>query len=475
MRRDHPVLKMAGVALAYWATAKLGLMLAIPPGYASAVWPPAGVALAALLIGGYRLWPGVLLGSLVANLGVGSAGSTSAIVALSIAVGASLQALAGAALLRRVVGYPTALEDARQISRFTLLAGPVACLISASWGATTLWSVGALAAPDVPRSWLTWWCGDMLGAMTITPLLLVLFGEPRAAWRRRRTTVALPLCLAFAVTVLAYVQVSHWERERLQRNFVQLAEPLDDLLKANLLEYVETIEALRDFHAASASIDDEEFKTFADGPLSRHPGIAALSWLPVVKHQDRAAFEARLTARHRTPMEITERRADGSVARAGERSQYMPVEYVQPFADNRHAVAYDVLSDPRRRAAINAAITADHAIATGPVRLARANDEYSLLVYIPVLSAHQAPGPPDQRRAALLGCYAMVIHVGELIRDSIAPSELSGVSLEITDVTEGETPSSPREVERRRAFALRPPRHAPIADGRPHRLRPPAR
>lgn len=100
---------------AYVARGKLGLLLAIPPGYATAVWPPSGIALGALLILGSRFWPAVWLGSFLTNLGISFADGSLALQPGSIApatllgAGAALQGLAGATLIRRLVGFPSAL------------------------------------------------------------------------------------------------------------------------------------------------------------------------------------------------------------------------------------------------------------------------------------------------------------------------------------------------------------------------------
>src|SRR4051812_33628997 len=99
------------VTAAYYGAGRLGLLLAIPPGYATVVWPPSGIALASLLLLGYRVWPGVLLGSFLLNVAVTFDARTSGALILSlalpagIAVGAALQALVGALLVRRFVGF----------------------------------------------------------------------------------------------------------------------------------------------------------------------------------------------------------------------------------------------------------------------------------------------------------------------------------------------------------------------------------
>src|SRR5947207_1356600 len=103
------------LAVAYWISGRLGLLLAVPPGYATAVWPPSGVALIGILLLGGRHWPGIWLGSFCVNLGMAlDASSTEAIlkslaIAGSIGLGASMQAAVGARLVRRFVGWPAAL------------------------------------------------------------------------------------------------------------------------------------------------------------------------------------------------------------------------------------------------------------------------------------------------------------------------------------------------------------------------------
>ncbi|HYI87837.1 MAG TPA: MASE1 domain-containing protein, partial [Burkholderiales bacterium] len=102
------------VAAAYFGAAKLSLLVAIPPGYATAVWPPSGIALAALLLGGTRLWPAVLAGSFLANITIDGV----IFAALTIAAGSSLQAVAMAALVRRHVDAPHRFDNIDHVVRF---------------------------------------------------------------------------------------------------------------------------------------------------------------------------------------------------------------------------------------------------------------------------------------------------------------------------------------------------------------------
>ncbi len=108
--RRVPVWAQAGLlAAVYFAAAKLSLLLAIPPGYATAVWPPSGIALAATLALGNRVWPGVWVGAALVNLTVESSWLASAL----IGTGNTLEALAGATLIRRFIGVPYRFERAQ--------------------------------------------------------------------------------------------------------------------------------------------------------------------------------------------------------------------------------------------------------------------------------------------------------------------------------------------------------------------------
>jgi integral membrane sensor domain MASE1 len=193
---------------------RLSLLMAIPPGYATACWPAAGLALACMLVGGAGVWPGVVLGSGLVNVATTFDGRTpaaaiaSCAVALSIGLGAGLQAGVGAALVRRFVGYPGALDRDRDIARFLLIAGPVSCLASATWGVTTLLVASRVPPAAYGLNWATWFVGDTIGSVLFAPVALTFLGEPREAWRRRRQTVAVPLAVGFTAVTLLFVRAS---------------------------------------------------------------------------------------------------------------------------------------------------------------------------------------------------------------------------------------------------------------------------
>ncbi len=192
-----------GVAVMYVATAKLGFLLAIDPGNVTAVWPPSGIALAALLIGGNRLWPGVWLGAFVANTWMHKGLAVSGVdfaVGTAIGAGSVLQAWAGAEALRQWIGTNDPLGRAMHVFRFVLVAIAM-CVISSTLGVASLYAAGIKSSSELGVLWLTWWLGDLVGVLVVTPLFLA-WGLPAASGRSGRLGEALLMFITLAVTSL---------------------------------------------------------------------------------------------------------------------------------------------------------------------------------------------------------------------------------------------------------------------------------
>ncbi len=431
-----------GLAAAYFITGKLGLLLAIPPGYATAVWPPSGIALAGMLIFGYRAWPGVLFGSFLVNVGVSfDTGSAAAIVksltvAASIGAGAALQALAGAFLIRRFVGFPTALDDERDVGRFFVLGGVVSSVVNATWSVSTLFLAGVIAENHYLFSWWTWWVGDSIGILIVTPLVLAWAAEPRESWRRRRLSVSIPLCAAFAMAAFVFVRASAWEQERIRNEFIQRAESTGDALKRSLGQHLEVLESIGDFRAGSPSFGWPEFRAFVAGPLERHPGLRAVSWNPRVPDRDRAEHEAALKRDGFADAGITERNAEGQLVPAARRSEHVFVRYIEPHQQNRPALGYDVASDPTRRDALDRARDSGKAVATARIQLVQdVRREPGFLVFLPVYRDRDAGDTLEERRAALVGYMTGVFRVADLVDSSVKNVDSEEIELALRDTS----------------------------------------
>jgi signal transduction histidine kinase len=163
-----------GLALAYFLGGRFGLSLAFVHSSVTAVWPPTGIALTALLWRGPRLWPGVFLGAFLVNLAAsGTVGSS-----IGIATGNTLEAVCGAWLVCRYAGGMKAFERTATLFQFMLLAAVLSTLPSASIGVTSLLAGGQARWDRLGSIWLTWWLGDMTSNITLAPLLVVWLAQP---------------------------------------------------------------------------------------------------------------------------------------------------------------------------------------------------------------------------------------------------------------------------------------------------------
>ncbi|MFN2556786.1 MAG: MASE1 domain-containing protein [Nitriliruptorales bacterium] len=186
--------RILGLAAAYLVTAKLGLLLAVPPGVATPVWPPTGISLAALLLLGPRLWPGVALGAFAANLQPGV--PLTAVIAISI--GNTLEAVVGTLLLRHVAGFRS-IERVRDVLALATLGALVSTTISATFGSTALLATGTIGASEYPYQWRVWWLGDAMGDLLVAPLILAWAGRVPRAWRAKRLLEGVTLAVAIGV------------------------------------------------------------------------------------------------------------------------------------------------------------------------------------------------------------------------------------------------------------------------------------
>ena len=178
--RDLPLLgALAGV---YFVAGKLGLKLALVNASASAVWPCTGITLAAFLILGYRVWPFILTGAFLVNLTTAGSVATS----VGIAVGNTLEGVVGCYLVTRFAGGQHAFERAHDVFKFGFLAGMVSTTVSATIGVTSLALGGFAEWAMYGPIWCTWWLGDAVGAVVVTPLALLWRENPRLEWTRKQ-------------------------------------------------------------------------------------------------------------------------------------------------------------------------------------------------------------------------------------------------------------------------------------------------
>src|SRR5437667_2208294 len=184
------------LTLVYFIAGKFGLMLASLHASASPAWPPAGIALAALIVLGYRAWPAIFVGAFLVNLSTAGNVATS----LAVASGNTLEAMCGAWLVNRFAGGTTVFNRPQGVFKFAL-AAVVSTIISPAFGVTSLALAGFADWTNYGAIWLTWWLGDTTSDLLIAPLIILWSIASKRRWNRREAVeVGILLLLLFVLS-----------------------------------------------------------------------------------------------------------------------------------------------------------------------------------------------------------------------------------------------------------------------------------
>ena len=417
------------IVAVYLGTRRFSDMLALPPGYATPFFPPAGVGLALAVSAGWRMLPGVALGALLLHLpgawlGPAVAPLTGALAALATTIGSTVQAGVGAYLFRRMV-HP-AIDSGPDVLRFLLLA-PLVCLISASVAVPTLLELGLLRPEEFLGAWFNWWAGDIVGVLLAAPLCWIVVGAPRALWRRRALLLAAPLLAAGAAVVATYELAIQWEHDQHLQQFRLKSQQVGDQLQAQFSEHERFIYALgRSLSDAPRLLPHSEFSGIATRYLENRPELVAVQWLPHVSGAERARFERQARRSVDPGFEVRELGPGGRLVRAAPRDDYYPLVYSEPGGQVEW-LGLDYQALPGRSGAIARTLLSGSPAASGPLRfhfpLTRAT-----VALLQVVGAG-AGQPPT----AVLG---IMLDLDSFLHQAISRAAFPGLVAALSDVTE---------------------------------------
>ena len=194
------VIALILLAAIYTTAARAGLVLDAIAGFATLVWAPTGISIAALLLFGFRLWPAIFVGAFVANSLTGA----SVLAALGIACGNTLEAVVATAILSRTPGFRLGLDRLEDVARFIVLGAVLSTAISATVGVSTLFLAGTITTSQIAITWRAWWLGDLVGALVVAPMLLVWLSQRSLSSQRQQITEGVVLLLAL-ISVCVYI------------------------------------------------------------------------------------------------------------------------------------------------------------------------------------------------------------------------------------------------------------------------------
>jgi diguanylate cyclase (GGDEF)-like protein/PAS domain S-box-containing protein len=422
---------LAAIAV-YIGTLLLSRALALPAGYATPVYLPAGVGFALTVAFGWRALPGIAVGACLSHLPDGwmapdTASLTAAAAATVATLGSLAQAWLGALWFRRFVD--PALGTARDVARFLALA-PVFCLINATANVSALYWLGVVTAAERAPNWINWWAGDTVGVLLAAPLVWIVCGRPRRLWRRRARLVALPLLLAAGVVIAAYEQTVQWEHQQYLQAYRLKAQQVADELQAELREHERFVDVFaRSLGAEDRFMERDRFLRTASSYADGRPDVAAVNWLVPVTNAERATFETWVRINLDAGFPGLRDLGPGSrLHPAAVREHYLPLLYTWP-PTNSFLRGLDFLTAPGRAEAAARAMTATSPVASGPLRLI-ANGADGIILF----RAVREPGRP------LLGIVALLLDTHVFVKQTVQRAGFSGFEISLADVTPGTVP-----------------------------------
>ncbi|MDC7677517.1 PAS domain S-box protein [Asticcacaulis machinosus] len=432
------------LAVLYFCTGWLGLFLAVPPGYATLIWPPSGIALGFLMLYGRRIWPGVLLGSFALNAYNGQALTSEGIdhlkllVALGIATGSTLQATFGQYLVGRFIGTPLHLNRPADLLRLFGLCGPLACIVAATIGVGTLYSAGLVPVESLTSNALAWWGGDLIGVVVFLPLVLMLPGHSSLiVWRgeamgRLPAFAVLMILLPLGLTFYAWKVVSEAAYIQRDAQFEALTRESEKALQNRVDAYANALVSASGYMKGSDDVSDADWKNYV-GSLqieNAYPGMNGIGWIKPVKAADVPAYERQQRHVGRADFTIHPRPAADSA--------YI-ITFIAPIEVNRQAQGLDLGFETTRRVAVEAARDTGMITLTHKITLVQDTQKTpAFLILYPTYRPNARVSTVEERRAALIG-WTYAPFIARNFLKALTASQGDTLNLKIYD---GETATS---------------------------------
>ena len=438
-------------SVSYYIAGRFGLILAIPPGFASAVWPASGIALAcAILMRTPAAIIGVGVGSFVINFGVGTQNfshitALASLVALFISLGAVCQTYVGYLLWQKLI--PKNIPDSPQyISRFLFIVAPLGCLVAATVGVLALLGGGIVPLSNIDFTWLTWWVGDVIGVILFTPLCITFFSLPKSSSISRKIQIITPTLLVFFGVLVLFFLSTQYNYRTINDEIDIDGNNLATKIKEQLAISEGKLLAFSAYYRVKKDVSRSEFDGLAELLLDNSGVLQAIGWSPVVPHSKRHTLETDIQNEGFDNFTITEF-IDSKIVPASTRLVYYPVINIYPFQPNRAAFGLNLGANAERLLALVMASKTGRAVSTAPIVLAQnKNNEKSIIVYFPIYeienekSSTHVYDRSEVEKESIRGFIGGVYSVENILGNILNEAYIKNYSVSITDITDVNNP-----------------------------------
>lgn len=409
--------KILLLMLLYLFTGAYGLSLALPPGYATIIWPPSGLAIGFLVCYGLSVWPGILLASFILNSYISgvfpfdpATTPLKLISSLIIACGSTLQAVVAYYLIRYKAGIPLRFARVQDLIILILFVGPLSCMIAATFGILALYITKVIPQEMLFHNWLTWWGGDLFGVMVFLPLVLIWPSHSGIVVWKGQTLKSLSIIAVITLVVPLFLTFFAWKMssqtiyEGEYKEFKGMAKECVRAINDRLTLYDSLLLNGNGLIQGSKSVERDEWKHFANAlHLSKnYPGLLGFGIINAV-HKDHLQQFIEDVRKDNAP--------DFSVHPDVSHNNYYIIKFVEPETVNKKAVGLNIAFEENRRHAADKARDTGETFLTRPIELVQDNNkEVGFLLLRPFYQKDKPIETLEQRRKSHIGwVYAPLI------------------------------------------------------------------
>jgi len=236
------------------------------------------------------------------------------------------------------------------------------------------------------------------------------------------------------LTAIAFAVVRNWERQERRTDFSIAVENRYAALEREVKSGIEVLSSIRAFYLHAKVVTRSEFHNFTESLLLQHHGIQALEWIPRVPYSQREEYEKAAQRDGFKDFQITEQSARDKIAKAGKRSEYFPVYFVEPYNGNESALGYDLASDPLRRETLDRSRDTGGIAATAKIKLIQEEKGQSgLLVIYPVYQRNMPVDSTQNRKDNIRGFAAGVFLIGDVVENALTYLKPGGIDIYLHD------------------------------------------
>lgn len=423
--------------MAYFIPGKLGFLLALPPDGSTAIWPSSGFASAGVVLLGYGSLPGVFLGSLFLNLHhkltVAEIFSPEvfehATKASFIALGALLESLSVAYIIKRFIGFPSHFSHWKDVIILFIFAGLIGSIPSPTIGVTTLYMLGYVTVNSFLYNWVSWWTGNSLGIIAITPILVTIFSPAEYISNKRKIFIAIPLITVLTLVAFAFVNTNKYEQRKLQHNLEQEAKHTIVQIENRIQTKFNQMSALQGLYAASDNVNRSEFKQFVKYSIEKSSWLHTLKWMPKVTKANKKQLIKDAKKDGLKDFKITT--FDNKPAS----DIQFPIVYSESKVKHTDNFGLDILSDPKLHSLLLKSITSGEMIATEVKDIEENGKTLRVFsIYKPIYSKQNLDSD-EQREKNIIGFISGTYVIDTVISQYAKELKEEGIEINVFDHT----------------------------------------